>query len=155
VSSLNASVAAGIVLYEIGRRRGTAGTPKASSRAGVVEAEIEDVLVDETDLETDIENILIDEVALEVEIGDVLTNGHDLDAEIEVDLVDEAEAETEEAEDIAFEEIFEDESEEDEVDAAGDVPIADSLEDDVPGAVEHAATDVADETNQSLEEKKP
>jgi 23S rRNA (guanosine2251-2'-O)-methyltransferase len=136
VSSLNASVAAGIVLYEIGRRRGTAGTPKASSKSGVVEAEIEDVLVDETDLETDIENILIDEVALE--------------AEIEVDLVDEAEAE-----DIAFEEIFEDESEEDEIDAAGDGPIVDSLEEDEPAAAEHAATDVAEETEQTLEEKKP
>jgi|GEM_PF-57872 len=60
ISSLNASVAAGIVLYEIGRRRGTVHTPKVTkpdpekaARAAVKDAvaERDEIEVDEADYE--------------------------------------------------------------------------------------------------------
>ncbi len=116
ISSLNASVAAGIVLYEIGRRRGTAGTPKTSSNEDAVEMEIEAAIT---------EAFVVEDAVLQDQL------------EAEADFED-----TEEAEDIAFEEIFVDDSEENELDDDA-TPTDDTLDSDDPGAAGHDATDVA------------
>ncbi|MDB5059435.1 MAG: rRNA methylase [Chloroflexi bacterium] len=63
IGSLNASVAAGIVLYEIGRRRGTAGTPKAAKAAIAPNTEITEVV--EPDDEDDVDD---EDLALELEL---------------------------------------------------------------------------------------
>jgi hypothetical protein len=120
IGSLNASVAAGIVLYEIGRRRGTAGQPKASAAS---QAEVS------TDEE---EAVLQGEIAAEVAADDEL----ELEDELALD------AEAEEAEEEAsgeFEEILED------VEDLEDEEVAEAEEDLEDEEVAEAEEDLEDE----------
>jgi 23S rRNA (guanosine2251-2'-O)-methyltransferase len=110
IGSLNASVAAGIVLYEIGRRRGTAGTPKAGRAASAPNAEIDEAAELEDEAEIEAEDLAL-ELELEIEdedLADIDEAEEDLPEdvvegdEIHVDGVD-IEGVAEDAEDVAYE----------------------------------------------------
>ncbi len=108
VGSLNASVAAGIVLYEIARRRGTAGLPKSKP-----------AVEDSVDV---------------VEIVEALA-GEDLDLQEELEAAIDA-GDAEGTESLVFEEIFEDESDE-EPDVPGDEVLEDQEQDATDSAEEN------------------
>jgi len=110
IGSLNASVAAGIVLYEIGRRRGTASTPKATRAAiapntvvdEAAEPEDEDEIEDE-DLALELELEIEDEDLADIDEADEDLPGDRVEGdEIDVDGVD-IEGSADDAEDVAYE----------------------------------------------------
>jgi 23S rRNA (guanosine2251-2'-O)-methyltransferase len=100
VGSLNASVAAGIVLYEIGRRRGTAGKPRNAAKPASIAAEANgDAGLAAAVLEEEIED---DELDLELEYDPADGVIEDEDEELPDDRVegDEIQAESLDIEDL-------------------------------------------------------
>jgi len=129
ISSLNASVAAGIVLYEIGRRRGTAGQPKLKPAVDAVAETEEPAAGDE-------EVVLQDEIAMEIAEAVI-----DEDLELPDELILDAESDDAEETDAAvYEEILEDQSDED-----SDVLVVEQLEETDRAEEQHGSQDLAED----------
>ncbi len=151
IGSLNASVAAGIVLYEIGRRRGTAGTPKVARAAFAPVSEVEeaadledeDIEDEDLDMEFDASDDVRDDEDEDEHFPDDKVEGDEV-GEVEHTGIDDLGGEDEDAEDIeetphsAEDEDAEGDDSADDTDRPADAPAAVEPEPATPHDVEAA-----------------
>jgi hypothetical protein len=152
---LNASVAAGVVLYEIGRRRGGMSTPKRAKAPAVLETEFDETIELDDDEEIGSEDLAL-EAKLDV-VDDVEDNEDD---NIDLEALDDDEDVDEEDDEDEGEFLPDDKVEGDEIGAGPEVDQASdaashTAEHQEPTAPEHEESTTHEHHEESATSEQP